>query len=246
MPTENPSSDNTRDALLPGLQLDWEALDTVLLDMDGTLLDLNFDNYFWRELVPLRYAAREGVSMAAALATLAPKFASKHGTLDWYCTDYWSRELGLDIAGLKYEVRERVRFLPGAEAFLQELKACGLRVLLVTNAHHDSLRVKAEHTGLGVYFERLVCSHTYGMPKEHPDFWGKLQTDLEFDAQRSLFIDDTPTVLAAARAFGIRHLLAVSHPDSGEVPRIVEEFPAIASVGLLTASLRKARRRNAK
>lgn len=239
MPTEN-----FRPALPAASELlDWSVLDTVLLDMDGTLLDLCFDNFFWRELVPLRYAARAGVSLAAARAALAPKFASKHGTLDWYCTDYWSRELGIDIASLKFEVRERVRFLPGAEAFLQELKTCGLRVVLVTNAHHDSLRVKAEHTGLGAYFERLVCSHAYGVPKEHPDFWGRLQADIRFDAERSLFIDDTPTVLAAARAFGIRQLLAVSHPDSSEGPRTITEFPAIASVALLTESLRTARRR---
>ena len=36
---------------------DWRAIDTVLLDMDGTLLDLRFDNYFWLELVPRKYGA---------------------------------------------------------------------------------------------------------------------------------------------------------------------------------------------
>lgn len=30
----------------------WQEVDTVLLDMDGTLLDLAFDNYFWQTLVP--------------------------------------------------------------------------------------------------------------------------------------------------------------------------------------------------
>ena len=33
--------------------IDWTRIDTILLDMDGTLLDLGFDNFFWREHVPL-------------------------------------------------------------------------------------------------------------------------------------------------------------------------------------------------
>ena len=39
-------------------ELDWTSIDTVLLDMDGTLLDLRFDNWFWQEHVP--DALREG------------------------------------------------------------------------------------------------------------------------------------------------------------------------------------------
>ena len=31
--------------------IDWTQLDTILLDMDGTLLDLEFDNHFWGTVV---------------------------------------------------------------------------------------------------------------------------------------------------------------------------------------------------
>ncbi|MCP4043692.1 MAG: haloacid dehalogenase, partial [Gammaproteobacteria bacterium] len=34
--------------------INWNSIHTVLLDMDGTLLDLHFDNQFWLEHVPLR------------------------------------------------------------------------------------------------------------------------------------------------------------------------------------------------
>ena len=36
--------------------IDWDDIDTVLLDMDGTLLDLHFDNFFWMHYMPRRYA----------------------------------------------------------------------------------------------------------------------------------------------------------------------------------------------
>src|SRR5450631_4537010 len=64
--------------------IDWSRIDTVLLDMDGTLLDLRFDNWFWQELIPSRYAAAHGLSPAQTNGVLAPKFGEVKGTLQWY------------------------------------------------------------------------------------------------------------------------------------------------------------------
>src|ERR1700687_950409 len=83
--------------------VDWPAIDTVLLDMDGTLLDLRFDNWFWQELIPGRYAAADGLSPHDASERLKPKFRATRGTMEWYCIEYWSRELGLDIELIKRE-----------------------------------------------------------------------------------------------------------------------------------------------
>ena len=210
--------------------VDWEQVDTVLLDMDGTLLDLRFDNYFWLELVPERYADRQQVSLELAREHLMPRFAAKQGTLDWYCTDYWSRELGLDIAGLKREVGARVGFLPGAEQFLTQLQARGLRTVLVTNAHRDSLSVKEHHTGLTRYFELTVSSHSYGIPKEHAAFWPRLASELSFDPRRAVMIDDNLAVLRAAHQYGISQVVAVTRPDSALPERSVSEFPSIRAV----------------
>lgn len=210
--------------------VDWSQVDTVLLDMDGTLLDLRFDNYFWLELVPERFAARQQLSLQAAIEQLVPRFAAKQGTLEWYCTDYWSRELGLDIAGMKREVGNRVCFLPGAEQFLSHLRGRGLRVVLVTNAHLDSLSVKAQQTGLVEYFHLTVSSHQYGMPKEHPQFWPRLESELQFDRGKALMIDDNLAVLRAAREFGIAQVVAVTRPDSAQPVRLVSEFPFTAAV----------------
>lgn len=217
----------------------WNEIDVALLDMDGTLLDLRFDNYFWLELVPERYATRHGLTIDAARAALTQRFVAKQGTLDWYCTDFWTRELSLDIAGLKHEVREQVRFLPGAENFLQALSERGIRTALVTNAHQNSLAVKAAQTGLTRYFEHVVSSHAFGVPKEHPEFWLKLQAELDFDPTRTLFVDDSPAVLRAARRHGIAQIFAVSRPDSAQGARQIAEFPVVeAVVELLAAACR--------
>jgi 5'-nucleotidase len=222
--------DFTRDRAPPTGPQAWTDIDTVLLDMDGTLLDLRFDNYFWLEVIPERYAQRHSMTLDDVRAALGPRFAAKQGTLDWYCTDFWSRELDLDVAALKHEVRAEVRFLPGAEDFLRELRASPLRAVLVTNAHRDALRIKARETGLLDYFDAAVSSHQYGVPKEHPEFWLKLQADLDFDPARTLFVDDSLAVLRAARHHGITRIVAIAHPDSTLARREVTEFASVSRI----------------
>lgn len=208
----------------------WDAVEFVLLDMDGTLLDLRFDNYFWLQLVPERFAARHGLTLDAARQQLTPRFAARQGTLDWYCTDFWSRELDLNIAALKREVREQVCFLPGAEQFLAELRQRGLHLALLTNAHEDTLDIKAGQTDLTRYFDAVVSSHRYGAPKETPQFWSQAQAQLQFDPARSLFVDDSLAVLRSARQHGIAQIFAISKPDSGQDQRQVAEFPSVPSI----------------
>lgn len=208
----------------------WNDIDAVLLDMDGTLLDLHFDNFFWLELVPRRYAQQHALTLEAARTVLAPRFAAKQGTLDWYCTDFWSRELSLDIAALKRDVCEQVCFLPGAEEFLQTLMDRGARTVLVTNAHPDALAIKAAQTNLQRYFECMVSSHELGAPKEHDDFWPRLQARLGYDPARTLFVDDSLAVLRAARRHGLAHIYTVLRPDTTQGPRASNEFPAVEAV----------------
>ena len=208
----------------------WEEIDTVLLDMDGTLLDLRFDNYFWLEILPERYAQRHELSLEAARTTLAPLFVAKQGTLDWYCIDFWSRELSLDIAMLKREACAEVRFLPGAERFLQTLHERGRDPVLVTNAHRGVLDIKTAQTGLARYFRHIVSSHDFGAPKEHPEFWSQLQAQLAFDPQRCLFVDDSLPVLKAARTHGIGQIFAITRPDSTQHARQIADFPSVERV----------------
>jgi putative hydrolase of the HAD superfamily len=214
----------------PAVSIDWSTIDIVLLDMDGTLLDLRFDNYFWLEVIPQRYAERHHMSVERAREVLNPRFVAKQGTLDWYCIDFWTQDLSLDVAGLKRELREQVGFLPGAEQFLQALKARAMKTALVTNAHHESLAVKAKQTDLTRYFDHVVSSHRYGYPKENGSFWECLQRELNFDPARALFVDDSLAVLRAARRHGIGQIIAITHPDTTQEGRIVEEFPAVKAV----------------
>jgi 5'-nucleotidase len=231
------SSEAARSGSGRGEVVDWDTIDTVLLDMDGTILDLRFDNFFWGELVPEHYASLHDLEIAEARARLVPRFAAVQGQLQWYCTDYWSRELGLDIAQLKYAAREHIGFLPGAEQFLRSVRASGKRLVLLTNAHHDSLRVKSEQTGLANLFDVTLSSHSFGHPKEHDGFWQGVAALDHFAAQRSLFVDDSLPVLKSARRHGIAHLRAIRRPDSTLPAREITEFVCVDALAdlLITA-----------
>ncbi|MCP1510000.1 putative hydrolase of the HAD superfamily [Pseudomonas marginalis] len=207
--------------------LPWHAIDTVLLDMDGTLLDLHYDNHFWMEHLPQRYAELHGVSRAMAEMELQPLFERNAGQLQWYCLDFWSAELKIPVRELKLETAHLIALRPDADTFLAALRQAGKRVILITNAHRDSLSLKMERIELASYFERMISSHDYGFAKENPQFWDALQVDIDFDPARSLFIDDTLPILRSAQAFGVGHLLAVKEPDSKKGPKDTGEFAAV-------------------
>ena len=207
--------------------IDWKKIDTVLLDMDGTLLDLNFDNHFWKEFVPLKYAQQKALSLESAKQVLEPQFKSMEGTLEWYCLDYWSEVLQLDIAGLKAEISGLIAVLPHVTEFLEKLQQSSQRVLLVTNAHRDSLGLKMGKTCLQPFFDDIISSHDLGFPKENTDFWPLLQQQQAFDKNTTLLIDDSLAVLNSARQFGIAHLISVSKPDSRQPKKTVIDYRAI-------------------
>lgn len=205
----------------------WRDISRVFLDMDGTLLDLNFDNHFWLEFVPARYAERNRISLEEAKATLMPRFRAMEGRLEWYCLDYWSGQLDLDIPGLKAEIAGLIAVLPHVAEFLDAVRGAAKRLVLVTNAHPKSLGLKMERTCLHTFFDAIVTSHQLGLPKEEPAFWERLQEVEPFEAGQTLLVDDNPAVLRSARAYGIRHLVAVRKSDTRRPPRSIDEFPAI-------------------
>mgnify|MGYP001163234297 FL=1 len=216
---------------------DWSSIDTVMLDMDGTLLDLGFDIRFWQEWVPRHYAESRRLPIAEAREVMKPIFEATHGTLDWYCIDYWSRALSLDIATLKRSARHQVAWLPKAREFVVGLRASGRRVVLVTNAHPETLAIKDAHLGVRREFHAVYSSHELGEAKESAGFWPRLAAREPFDSRRTLYVDDSLPVLRAARGHGIKWLYAVRRPINRAPARAVKDFPGIDSVHELAQGL---------
>lgn len=207
--------------------VNWSRIDTVLLDMDGTLLDLHFDNYFWLEFLPVKYASHHHCDVPSASRFLTELSDSLHGTLDWYCLDYWSEKLQMDVEALKGELQHLIRFRPGTREFLAFLAAQRKQALLVTNAHPKAMNLKLRASGLGEHLAHRVSSHDLKLAKENAGFWTRLKDAHQLDLDRCLFIDDSLSVLRRARAEGVAHTLQVLQPDMTLPPRARSEFPGI-------------------
>lgn len=206
--------------------INWKNVETVLLDMDGTLLDLHFDNYFWLTFIPEKLAEKTGKSVAHCHTYMAEEYAKVYGTIAWYCLDYWADKLQLDIVALKREVDHLISLRPDTLPFLDALKATGRRVVLLTNAHPGSLSLKIEKTQLDTHIDTLISTHQYGVSKEFQQLWQGVQRDLGFIPEKTLFVDDGVAILAAAQEFGIGELLCVTNPDSQKPENVVSTYPA--------------------
>ncbi len=204
--------------------------ETLMLDMDGTILDLAFDTYVWKELVVGRYASHNGLEYQVARERLYAKYLSIQGDLEWYCLDHWSERLGFDVLALHHEVHDRIEYLPGAQAFLETVRATDVKVLLVTNSHPDTLKLKEETLGFSEYFDGIHSSHTYGHAKEDQEFWRLLQEAEGFDPETTVFVDDTVPVLRSATEYGIRMPVVVTLPDTTEPVRENGEFAGVEGV----------------
>lgn len=197
-----------------------DHVDTLLLDLDGTLLDLAFDTHFWHEVVPAYYGRKLGLTGPEAYEQhIRPKLRSAEGTLDWYSLDYWARVLELDLSAIKSEHDDRIAWLPGAQDFLRRQRTAGRRLVLATNSHPETLRIKDRKVGIRPFLDVMYSSQQFGVPKEDPLFWERFRAVEPFDPERTAFIDDNTAVLAAARRAGIGTIIAVTNPDSGRPAR---------------------------
>jgi HAD superfamily hydrolase (TIGR01509 family) len=223
--------------------LPWNTIDTALVDMDGVLLDRHFDDAFWHEHVPARYAERRGVPEDEARRELVARYRAQEGTLNWTDLTYWSRELGLDIPALKAGAADRVAWLPHATCFLDALAASGIHRVLVTNAHPETVRIKRAATGLDTRLDTIVSAFDLGVGKEDEAFWRRLAAAVPYHPAGTVLVEDSISNLRSARAYGIAHLVHVNRPNTRAAAAPHPEFTSVAGVrdlvpGLLPEPLR--------
>lgn len=205
----------------------WDDLDTVLLDMDGTLLDKHFDDYFWEQYVPEHYSLLHDISIKEAKEELLARYRAVENTLHWTDLNYWSEELGLDIPELKLRINHLIGVHPYVVDFLEYCMKMRKKLYLITNAHPGTLSIKLEKTSIGPWFDRILCAEEIGLAKEDPEFWQRLEQALHFDKTKTMLADDSEKVLTAAENFGVAKLIYVAKPSSRKHVCYSSKYPSI-------------------
>lgn len=209
------------------MKLEWQQIDAVLLDMDGTLLDLQFDNDFWLRQVPHLYANHHDLNYQDAEDYVFELYDQHKGTLQWYCTDFWSEMLDLEIIKHKADLSHKVTIRPGTVEFLQACKKQQMPMILVTNAHPATLAIKLENSVIGEFFEQTFSSHQFSEPKESKLFWSQLEQEIQYSLNHCLFIDDSEDILQVAEQSGVKFLRTISQPDLSLPERQCTRYPAV-------------------
>ena len=223
------------DGSITGAQhaLIWDRIDDVLIDMDGTLLDRHFDNFFFEEELPRRYAAKEGLSFEASRERLMAMYRSVESELAWTDLDYWTRRIGIDVVAMHQELKHMIGFLPGAQDFLRAVRAKGKRITVLTNAHHTGVAVKSAKTGLDGYVDRIVDAFEVGYLKMRSEYWPACRKLVGFDPSRCLYVDDDEGCLVAAEQYGIAAIIHSAKSSSQLPPARSSNFASVEYLPVL-------------
>lgn len=202
-------------------------IDAVLLDMDGTLLDLHYDNHFWLHFVPQQYALKHQLSLSQAEHHVYAQYEKVSGSLNWYCYDYWSETLGLDIHALQHKTKHKIQLRSDTLWLLEKLKQLNITAYILTNAHRSGVALKMQQCQLTPYFKQIISSHDYQIAKENLHFWSAVEEDLQVDFARCLFIDDSEKILSVAEKAGVGFLRGIATPDSEKPAQKMQAFKVI-------------------
>lgn len=179
------------------------VIETVVFDLGGVLIDWDprhlYRKIFDDEAAMERFLAEvcnrawiesqdEGRSAADATAELLAKFPHHWREIEVYHAR-WPETMGGAI-------EETV-------ALLEQLAARGHDLFVVSNFSHETFPHALERFDFWHHFDGLVISGREGVKKPNPKIFDVLIERHDLDPARSLFIDDVPANVEAARGCGL-------------------------------------------
>lgn len=183
---------------------------TVLLDLDGTLIDslrLILDSYHHtlaRHGLPPRTDEEWLKGVGTPLTVQLAEWRDEIGTIEAMIATY--RDYNL-----KHHDR-MVTVYPGVLEAVREIKSAGLQTGLVTSKNRQGALRGLKLVGLEALMDVLVCADEVTNPKPHPEPVEKAVALLGADPASTVYVGDSVHDMHSGRAAGVRTAAALWGP----------------------------------
>lgn len=127
------------------------------------------------------------------------------------------------------EYARRIRLMPGANAYLQDLQRQGMRLFVLTASPHSITDPCLKNNHVWDLFERVWTVEDYGMGKSNPELFVRVVEDIGLPAEEILYYDDNPMAVVNAAASGMRvcGVLCPHTPqNAAKIPEVAEDYIA--------------------
>ena len=184
-----------------------------LFDFDGTLVD---SMPTWAG-VHIRALQDAGIAVPAGFVeTITPlgNYRAAQYTLSLGVKEPLEDYLQRVSRALYNEYTTNILLKPGVKAFLQQLKAAGVRLEVLTASPHLYVDPCLQRLGVFDLFEHVWSIEDFGLTKAQPEIYRAAAARLGLTPSECTMADDNLTALKTAKAAGMR--TAAVYDDSAK------------------------------
>ena len=195
-------------------------MDTVIFDMDGTLVDnIKFHTKAW-----LRFLRKYNIELSAEEFQ-----AQNHGTIDEMILHFFGKETG---AKKRYELgqekeytyralyKDHIKAVNGLIPFLEFLRSQSMKIGLATMGDAPNIEFILKKLGLETYFHSIIGGHQINKGKPSPEIFLKSLEALDSKKETTIIIEDSKSGVLAARNAGIKVIGISTSYSSNELKEL--------------------------
>ena len=202
----------------------------ILSDLDGVILNLDYDIKFWESWLPEHVANQSNQNLEEIKIKIQAEIDTQRGTLNFYDLNYWDDLLNVDCMEIIREQEEKCSFLEGSYKALQRLSTLKNPKYILTNGDPRIQEYKAETQNFLEFFNSIFYSMHVGYPKESKEFWALARHNLNLDFEDTIFIDDDLKVVTAAAKAGIKQVAWITPGKNRILQNRVATFASLADL----------------
>jgi HAD superfamily hydrolase (TIGR01509 family) len=193
----------------------------VLFDLDGVIIDTESQyDTFWAKTGEKYQLGIENFERLIKGTTL-PNIIAKYFS---HLPEDIRKEI--ETANRAFDLQLDMTPIPGALAFLAELKEAGIKIGLVTSSNNDKLRVVFQTLPIKEYFDTIVSADRITHGKPHPMPYLLAAKDLGISPENCFVFEDSFSGIASGNAAGMKVIgLSTTHPAESIRDKVIKVIP---------------------